>query len=269
VKKTQHVMGSHDQPACAGVSGFREAVTQGAQYVWILNNDTVVDCRALGYLVERMSLDHTIGLCGCTLLEYLDPHLVQAASGAHYDYRTTRTKNCGRGLTANARLDTCRVEKSITYVAGASVMAIRAYLQDVGLMNECYFLYFEELDWAIWGKRRGFQLGYASDALVYHKQGASTGSKESNLLPLPCAQYFYARNLLLMTASFYRPWYFLIWMKIMGTAVKYFLMGHLVLAKATCLGVLNLGLAEDLDHVRDRLSSDGSPVRGRQTGWRN
>lgn len=250
--------------------GIRYALAQGAQYTWILNNDTLVDRRALGYLVRRMSLDQAIGLCGCTLLDYRDPHLVQAASGAYYDYRTGRQKNCGQGLTANTRLDTCEVEKSITYVVGTSVMVTRAYLQDVGLMNQSYFLYFEELDWAIRGKRRGFRLGYANDALVYHKQGASTGSSDRNLEPTPFTEYFYTRNLLLMTSFFYRPWFPLIWLKTIGTALKYFLTGYFALARTVCLAILNPSLAAtDPDRVRKWLDGDDLGVRQHRVSRRD
>ena len=55
------------------------------------------------------------------------------------------------------------------------MLSSRVFLEDVGLMEESYFLYFEELDWAMRAKK-AFKLGYARESVVYHKEGASIGT---------------------------------------------------------------------------------------------
>jgi len=70
-------------------------------------------------------------------------------------------------------------------------------------MEEKYFLYFEELDWAIRGKKEGgWQLGYAWDAIVYHKEGKSTNSSKKNISPL--TEFYYQRNKILFTKKYFR-----------------------------------------------------------------
>jgi len=236
--------------------GIRYSLAQAAQYVWILNNDTVVDRCALGLMIVRMGLDRTIGLCGCTLLEYGKPHLVQAASGAHYDHRTSRHKVAGRGLLSTEQLDAGKVEKSLSYVSGASVLASRSWIEDVGLMDQRYFLYFEELDWAIRGRRLGYRLGYARDSFVYHKEGVSTGWQGDGRGPTPYAQYFATHSLLAMTARFYWRWLPAIQVRVVGTALKRLLTGKRELALAILLAVFNAGLTADPDSVRKRLGGD-------------
>jgi GT2 family glycosyltransferase len=66
------------------------------------------------------------------------------------------------------------VERDMAYVVGASLLASRAFLESVGLMCEDYFLFFEELDWALRAKGH-FRLAWAPGSLVYHKEGRSTG----------------------------------------------------------------------------------------------
>ncbi len=83
--------------------GIRYALTHHAGYVWILNNDTVVDSHALSGLMDRVVQDTRIGLCGSTLLEYRLPHLIQMSGGAHYDSRTSRHTIAGRALTVEQR----------------------------------------------------------------------------------------------------------------------------------------------------------------------
>jgi GT2 family glycosyltransferase len=231
--------------------GIRYALADGVDYIWILNNDTVVESRALQCLVGRAETDEKVGLCGSTLLEYSRPHLIQAAGGAHYDYRTSRHKIAGRGLTAVRRPSAQEVETSISYVSGASVMVRNRYVRDVGLMEERYFLYFEELDWALRGRPLGYLLGYAGDAFIYHKEGASTGLKGSKTLKA-FAQYYFSRSLLLMTGRFYKAWLLVIFMKVIGTSLKRLLTGHLALASAIVLAILRPELGAHPDDLRQR-----------------
>ena len=89
------------------------------------------------------------------------------------------------------------------YVVGASMLVRKEVLDEVGLMNEDYFLYFEEIDWATRAKKR-FPLAYAPRSLVYHKEGGSTGTApQSQLQPAMC-DYYATRNRILFTRRFHR-----------------------------------------------------------------
>ena len=65
----------------------------------------------------------------------------------------------------------------IDYVVGASVFVPRQFLDEIGLMSEDHFLFFEELDWAVRAKGR-YRLALAPDSLVYHKGESSLEKKE-------------------------------------------------------------------------------------------
>ena len=84
------------------------------------------------------------------------------------------------------------------------MMSSRRFLAEVGLMAEDYFVFYEEIDWAIRARRGGFRLGYASRAIVYHKEGASIGSGTGERRSA-FAEYFGMRNKLRFTWRFY-PW---------------------------------------------------------------
>jgi GT2 family glycosyltransferase len=70
--------------------------------------------------------------------------------------------------------DAASVEAGLSYVAGASLCVTRAFVEQIGLLDESYFLYYEELDWAARSRGR-FGIACADDSIVYHKGGASTG----------------------------------------------------------------------------------------------
>lgn len=184
-------------------AGIRYAMADGAEYMWILNNDTVVDRHALSALVDRMGRSPGIGLCGATLMRYYEPELVHVTGGAGFDQTKGQQKLLGYGERIGTLPDSASVEASLAYVAGSATLVSRRFIGDVGLMDERYFLYYEELDWAIRGKGKGYSLGYAPDAIVYHKEGGSSGSSARNPIPSPLAEYYLTRNLLLIMRRFY------------------------------------------------------------------
>lgn len=140
------------------------------EYAWLLNNDTVVEPDALGHLVARMAENAQAGLCGSTLLDYEPPHAVQALGGATYN----RWLGTARQIHSEPSGRAAAVERRMAYVVGASMLVSKAFLRDVGLLSEDYFLFFEELDWAARARGR-YGLAFAPGSVVYHKAGRSTG----------------------------------------------------------------------------------------------
>lgn len=169
--------------------------------VWLLNNDTVVDPGAARALVEAVERDPGVGLCGSTLLYYDRPEVVQALGGASYNERMALPAHIGESSPLPEEPDVEGVVERMAYVAGASMLATRRFLEEVGLMEESYFLYFEELDWALRAAGR-FRLGYAPDSIVYHKEGRSIGTRGAERKSA-LADYYFLRNRLLITRRFF------------------------------------------------------------------
>ena len=172
-------------------------------YVWLLNNDTIVEPDALTELIQRANRDKNIGICGSTLLYYDDPHIVQACGGATYNPWLARATHIGDGLRRNQLPPLEEVERDMAYVAGASMLVSRQFLEAVGLMSEGYFLYFEEIDWA---RRAGadFRLAYCPASFVYHKEGASVGASRKRDVRSVLANYFSTRNRMVITRMYFR-----------------------------------------------------------------
>ncbi|HIP33256.1 MAG TPA: hypothetical protein EYG89_00650 [Bacteroidia bacterium] len=83
------------------------------------------------------------------------------------------------------------------------MLVSKGFIKEVGLMCEDYFLYFEELDWAIRGKKKGYQLGYCWESKVYHKEGGSIGSSSKGEEKSEIADYYGLRNRIVFTKKFY------------------------------------------------------------------
>lgn len=177
--------------------------SQDWDYAWILNPDAVADPAAMRALVERASADPKMGLIGSRLHFYDRPDVVQCRSGGRFITSVGRGLVDGLGLPAATLDDRDGVERAINYVSGASLFLTRDFLQQVGLMEERYFLYFEEIDWAF--RRGSFKLGYAADALIYHKLGSSIGSSNDKKKRSPTSIYWSYRNRFVFTQKF-APW---------------------------------------------------------------
>ncbi len=184
--------------------GIRRALDQGADYIWLLNNDTVVDPEALSHLVQRMQQNPKIGMCGSTLLYYHQRDTVQVLGGATYNKWLGISSHLGMNEPATLVHDSLEVERQLAYIIGASLLVSRTFLETVGLMNEAYFLYFEEIDWATRAKGR-FTLGYAAQSIVYHKEGASVGTTKLAMPKLKRlrSEYYSLRSRLLFTRSYF------------------------------------------------------------------
>ncbi|GGB55519.1 glycosyltransferase family 2 protein [Blastomonas aquatica] len=147
---------------------------QGIEAVWLLNNDTEVLADSLQALRARLAEDPQMGICGSTLVYHHDKTTVQAVAG-RYDIARGSGGEIGQGLTLATLPPRDQVEAQMSYPPGASMLASRRFIDAVGLMEESYFLYFEEIDWTLRGKPR-FTVGWAPGSVVFHKEGGSIGT---------------------------------------------------------------------------------------------
>jgi len=171
-------------------------------HVWLLNNDTVVDPGALDEMARRASEKEGCGICGSTVMHYHQPGKVQALGGATYNRLLARPRLITSAMAAEAASGAEYVERRMGYVYGASMLVTRGMLEDVGLMSEEYFLYFEELDWI----RRAagkYTMAYAESSIVYHKGGESIGTSSDIETRSFISDYYFTRNRLLFTRNYY------------------------------------------------------------------
>jgi GT2 family glycosyltransferase len=205
--------------------GLRYALARGdAKYCWLLNNDTLVEPDALTHLVARMERQPSAGVCGSTIRLHHDPERIQALGGGHYCRWIGLPWHYGRFTRPRKAINQERAESWMNYVEGASMLVSRQFLEEIGLLCEDYFLYFEEADWAIRAKGR-FSLGYAPKSVVYHKVGGSIGTSSNPARMSYTSDYFNIRNRLLFTRRFYPAALPTVWLVIAGALLLRLCMG--------------------------------------------
>lgn len=178
--------------------GIRAAGLEAFGYFWLVNTDTVVHRDALTRLVQRIAADDRIGMAGSTIRYYDTPRIVQSLGGASLELATFTSRLIGEG--GGLELipeEPAAIESQMVYVMGASMLVSQRYIREVGLLQEDYFLYYEEIDWAMRGRVR-FKLGYAPASHVFHKSGASS----SKVMPLFTSRLYY-RNRLRFVSRFF------------------------------------------------------------------
>jgi GT2 family glycosyltransferase len=170
------------------------------EYVWLLNNDTVIEPDTLSNLVLfTAQSNERIGIVGSKLFDYYNPDILQAVGGRYYKW-IGKIVEVGAGQSDKRQWD--EITFKIDYVVGASMFVKRKFIESVGCMNEDYFLYYEELDWAIRGRRTGWELGFCPQSRVYHKMGSSI-NKESDKGNSELSDFYSSRNRVLIAWKYF------------------------------------------------------------------
>lgn len=181
--------------------GLRYALRDPAcQFCWLLNNDTVVDPSALTELVRVCDRESRVGLCGSLNLFYYDPRRVQAQGGLTYNRWTARVRTPELAMAHELGTHPPHFD----YINGASLFVRRDFLEQVGLLEDAYFLYFEEIDWAMRAKGK-FKLSYAPKSVIYHKEGATIGSSPDRKKRSLLSEKHLSRSRIIFTKKFF-PW---------------------------------------------------------------
>jgi GT2 family glycosyltransferase len=238
--------------------GIRHALLdRECKYVWILNNDTIVEPNSLSALVSKCDLHSNIGICGSKLIYHHDRSTVQAWGGGKYNKWSGISQHIGAHQLSALDVDVESIEQSLDYIIGASMLVSRSFLETIGLMNEEYFLYFEELDWIARAGNQ-YSLGYCHDSIVYHKEGASTGLNSNQSRGSSMTDYHAKKSLLIYTRN-YAPYTLpLIYLNLVMVICKRLIHGEYHRA----LTILKIIFATPVDwRLKPQLQNQSPPTR--------
>ena len=168
--------------------GIRRALAQGAAYVVLLNNDTVVDPGFVASLVKTAQSDPKVGML-CSKIYRFDERDVLWYAGGDMNEWLGLGKHRGDGERDAGQFD---LVAEVNRPTGCSLMVTRALCERVGLLDEDYFLYCEDLDWGLRSRKAGFKVVYDPGSRVWHKVSRSSAGKQSGVV-----LYYYSRNMLL------------------------------------------------------------------------
>ena len=174
-----------------GFAGGNNLGIQAAQgkYLFLVNNDTVFQNYNIQTLIDRMKSSSEIGIVCPKIRFFWGNHTIQFTGYTALSKVTVRNHAIGFGEDDHGQYDTAH---PTPYAHGAAMLIRRDAIDKVGLMPECYFLYYEELDWSMMFTRAGYQIWYEPACTIYHKESQSTGQDS------PLRTYYLMRNRLLL-----------------------------------------------------------------------
>lgn len=208
------------------------------KYLFFLNNDTLLKPQTsdIRSLISRLETSPKIGMV-CPKIRFTwGNQLIQFAGYTPLTPITMRNKAIGCGEVDHGQFDTPHLTP---YAHGAAMMIKREVIEKAGLLPECYFLYYEELDWSMMIRRVGYDIWYEPACTVFHKESQTTGQNS------PLRTYYITRNRLLFALrnqlgrAKYITYLYLIGLVAIRDILKYIFQRRWNLVRATIRGVVS------------------------------
>jgi len=175
----------------AGGNNYAVAYGKG-RYLLFLNNDTILEDDSIDKMIRFMDENPKAGALS-PRLHYNDPErTIQYAGYTKLSALTLRNRCIGKGSKdTSPYLKTCET----AYLHGAAMMVRREVIENVGVMDKNFFLYYEEIDWSERIRAAGYQIWYFPQAYIIHKESRSIGNESA------LKKYYMTRNRLLFASK--------------------------------------------------------------------
>ena len=227
-------------PQNLGFAGGNNIGIRAAQgrYLFFINNDALLSHQTsdLRPLINRLESSDKIGAVCPKIRFSWGTHPIQFAGYTPLSPITIRNRTIGCGEEDQGQYDTAH---PTPYAHGAAMMVKREAIEKAGLMPECYFLYYEELDWSMMIRRAGYDIWYDPSCTIYHKESQATGQNS------PLRTYYLTRNRLLFVRrnytgfTKYLSYIYIICIAATKDILCHLLKGHRELSAATAKGVIH------------------------------
>jgi GT2 family glycosyltransferase len=179
--------------------GIRYALDRDTDFVWVLNPDTVVEPRTLSRLLRTMEEEPDCGVLGGRLLNGGTDPLTIASDGGIIDRERGGATDHRHVGDRDADVP-AGGPHPVDYVPGAGMLIRRRTLEDVGLLPEEFFLYFEETEFNLRVRRAGWRVLVDPRARIHHHK------RSSGRLPAPYYVYYFVRNRVLFAERHVPGW---------------------------------------------------------------
>lgn len=205
------------------------------QGVWIVNPDAAPHPDALSELIACAKARNK-GMVGSRVMFGENTEVVDSR-GLKWRKWLASTRGVDLGAPASVTPDPADVESRIDSPSGASFYVTRACIEKIGLMDERFFLYFEDLDWGLRAKS-ACGVSYAFGSVVPHEGGSTIGSGRDRVSRSRLSVYLDFRNRLLFARRHFPAWYPWTIAVSAARACEFLLVGKIVIFRAALSGVI-------------------------------
>jgi GT2 family glycosyltransferase len=163
--------------------GIEAALQQGAAWVFVLNEDVILDSECIRELVAIGEQDGQIGVLGPLVYHHDEPQIIQSAGGILGKY--WQSIHLGKDEPDRGQF---RVPRSVEWISGCAILVRRAAIEQAGVLDKDYFIYWEETEWCIRIGRAGWKITNVPQARAWHK------GVTRDYQPKPAFTYYGTRN---------------------------------------------------------------------------
>jgi GT2 family glycosyltransferase len=181
--------------------GIREALERGFEFIVLLNNDTWVAQDFLAELLKAIQEDDRIGAVCPKIYFASEPERIWYAGG-DFSLWTCRPRHRGWKELDRGQFDSAR---PITLATGCGMLVRCSALREVGLLDEQFWAYLEDVEWSVRFLKKGYRLAFASKARVWHCDGG-TSVRSLGAGSQAIRQYLSTRNTILLARKHARWW---------------------------------------------------------------
>lgn len=192
--------------------GIEEALRDGADWVLILNEDTILDPNCLTELVKVGEGDPQIGVVGPMVYHHSEPSVIQSAGGILGKY--WQSQHLGKNEDDRGQF---RTPHPVEWISGCAILVRRAAIEQSGMLDASFFIYWEETEWCIRIARAGWKIIHVPGAKLWHK------GVQREYQPKPSFTYYGTRNHLLTLSKHKAPFNVCLynWFQIFRTLVSW------------------------------------------------
>jgi GT2 family glycosyltransferase len=192
--------------------GIQAALELGAEWVFVLNEDIILDNNCLAQLIEMGESDPQIGIVGPLVYHHDEPNIIQSAGGL-------LGKNWDSIHIGKNEIDQGQYQgsKEVEWISGCAILVRRAVIEQVGMLDADYFIYWEETEWCIRAGKAGWKIFIVPEAKIWHK------GVQRDYQPKPYVTYYSTRNHLYTLAKHKAPLtaWFSYWFQIFRTLLSW------------------------------------------------
>ena len=193
---TVHIIELSENLGYAGNNnvGIEAAMAQGADWVLVLNEDTILDPDCLTQMIDVGESDAQIGVVGPMVYHFDEPDVIQSAGGQLNWY--WQGSHIAQNEPDHGQFDQ---PHRVDWISGCAIMVKRDVIEQVGMLDERFFYYEEETEWCIRAGKRDWQIMHVPEAKLWHK------GVQRDYQPKPSVTYYKTRNRFLTLAKHQAP----------------------------------------------------------------
>ena len=170
--------------------GIKHGLSLGAEYVMLLNNDTIIPKNFIDPLLNTLQSTPQIAAVQPKIMFHNHPDRIWNAVGIYYPLNAS-TKTIGYN-----KLDTEKYNKPryVDWITGCCILIKAKIKTEVGLLNNHFFAYYEDVDWSLRIRKLGYLLAYNPSLPIYHKISASSKNKTAEGFLSPFVHFLNIKN---------------------------------------------------------------------------